>query len=176
MTATTILPMITLAALLAAGSADAADKTVKIGVLTDMSGVAVDDMGPGSVLAAQMGYVPGMLWILAGVVFAGAVQDFIVLFMSTRRDGRSLGDLVKMELGTVPGVIGVKTGHTSEAGWSQVAADRRGGVLVYATILGSPSRQQRNADLERLIAHVSAEVRRVHGVALEPEVRIVGVP
>jgi carbon starvation protein len=46
-----------------------------------------------------------MLWILAGVVFAGAVQDFIVLFISTRRDGRSLGDLVKMELGTVPGVI-----------------------------------------------------------------------
>jgi carbon starvation protein len=46
-----------------------------------------------------------MLWILGGVVFAGAVQDFIVLFISTRRDGRSLGDLVKMELGTVPGVI-----------------------------------------------------------------------
>ncbi len=45
-----------------------------------------------------------MLWILAGVV-AGAVQDFIILFISTRRDGRSLGDLIKMELGTVPGVI-----------------------------------------------------------------------
>jgi carbon starvation protein len=57
------------------------------------------------VLAAQMGYLPGMLWILAGVVFAGAVQDFMVLFISTRRDGRSLGDLVKSEMGTVPGVI-----------------------------------------------------------------------
>jgi carbon starvation protein len=52
-----------------------------------------------------MGYMPGMLWILAGVVFAGAVQDFVVLFLSTRRDGRSLGDLVKMELGPVPGMI-----------------------------------------------------------------------
>ena len=60
-------------------------------------------MGP--VLAAQMGYLPGMLWILAGVVFAGAVQDFIVLFMSMRRDGRSLGDLIKSEMGEVPGVI-----------------------------------------------------------------------
>ncbi|MPW22618.1 starvation-induced protein involved in peptide utilization during carbon starvation [Paraburkholderia piptadeniae] len=68
---------------------------------------AIAGAGPlvGPVLAAQMGYMPGMLWILAGVVFAGAVQDFIVLFISTRRDGRSLGDLVKMELGTVPGII-----------------------------------------------------------------------
>lgn len=68
---------------------------------------AIAGAGPlvGPVLAAQMGYLPGMLWILAGVVFAGAVQDFIVLFISSRRDGRSLGDLVKMELGTVPGVI-----------------------------------------------------------------------
>ncbi|HEY3537913.1 MAG TPA: carbon starvation CstA family protein [Trinickia sp.] len=68
---------------------------------------AIAGAGPlvGPVLAAQMGYTPGMLWLLAGVVFAGAVQDFVVLFISTRRDGRSLGDLVKMELGTVPGVI-----------------------------------------------------------------------
>jgi carbon starvation protein CstA len=57
------------------------------------------------VLAAQMGYLPGMMWILAGVVFAGAVQDFIVLFMSTRRDGRSLGDLIKSEMGEIPGMI-----------------------------------------------------------------------
>ncbi|MDP5007419.1 MAG: carbon starvation protein A, partial [Glaciimonas sp.] len=68
---------------------------------------AIAGAGPlvGPVLAAQMGYLPGMLWILAGVVFAGAVQDFIVLFISTRRDGRSLGDLIKSELGQVPGVI-----------------------------------------------------------------------
>lgn len=68
---------------------------------------AIAGAGPlvGPVLAAQMGYLPGLLWLLAGVVFAGAVQDFIVLFISTRRDGRSLGDLVKQEMGMVPGVI-----------------------------------------------------------------------
>jgi carbon starvation protein len=68
---------------------------------------AIAGAGPlvGPVLAAQMGYLPGLLWILAGVVFAGAVQDFIILFISTRRDGRSLGDLVKQEMGTVPGII-----------------------------------------------------------------------
>ncbi|WP_076997765.1 carbon starvation CstA family protein [Variovorax sp. KK3] len=68
---------------------------------------AIAGAGPlvGPVLAAQMGYLPGLLWILAGVVFAGAVQDFIVLFISTRRDGRSLGDLIKQEMGTVPGLI-----------------------------------------------------------------------
>lgn len=68
---------------------------------------AIAGAGPlvGPVLAAQMGYLPGMLWILAGVIFAGAVQDFIVLFISTRRDGRSLGDLIKSELGPIPGVV-----------------------------------------------------------------------
>ena len=68
---------------------------------------AIAGAGPlvGPVLAAQMGYLPGMLWILAGVVFAGAVQDFIILFISMRRDGRSLGDLIKSELGQIPGMI-----------------------------------------------------------------------
>jgi len=68
---------------------------------------AIAGAGPlvGPVLAAQMGYLPGMLWILAGVVFAGAVQDFFVLFLSMRRDGRSLGDLIKSELGPIPGTI-----------------------------------------------------------------------
>lgn len=68
---------------------------------------AIAGAGPlvGPVLAAQMGYLPGMLWILAGVVLAGAVQDFMVLFVSMRRDGRSLGDLVRSELGPVPGLI-----------------------------------------------------------------------
>ncbi|NUU64997.1 carbon starvation protein CstA [Enterobacteriaceae bacterium BIT-l23] len=68
---------------------------------------AIAGAGPlvGPVLAAQMGYLPGMIWILAGVVLAGAVQDFMVLFVSTRRDGRSLGELVKEEMGKVAGVI-----------------------------------------------------------------------
>jgi len=68
---------------------------------------AIAGAGPlvGPVLAAQMGYLPGTLWILAGVVFAGAVQDMTVLFLSTRRDGRSLGDMVRMEMGPVAGTI-----------------------------------------------------------------------
>ena len=65
---------------------------------------AIAGAGPlvGPVLAAQMGYLPGMLWILAGVVFAGAVQDFMVLFVSMRRDGRSLGELIRAEMGAGP--------------------------------------------------------------------------
>jgi len=68
---------------------------------------AIAGAGPlvGPVLAAQMGYLPGTLWILAGVVFAGAVQDMTVLFLSTRRDGRSLGDMVRAEMGPVAGTI-----------------------------------------------------------------------
>ena len=68
---------------------------------------AIAGAGPlvGPVLAAQMGYLPGTLWLIAGVVFAGAVQDFIVLFLSTRRNGRSLGDMVREEMGRVPGTI-----------------------------------------------------------------------
>ncbi|MDP0896983.1 carbon starvation CstA family protein, partial [Klebsiella pneumoniae] len=59
----------------------------------------------GPVLAAQIGYLPGMMWILAGVLLAGAVQDFMVLVVSTRRDGRSLGELVKEEVGPTAGVL-----------------------------------------------------------------------
>ncbi len=68
---------------------------------------AIAGAGPlvGPVLAAQMGYLPGTLWILAGVVFGGAVQDMTVLFFSTRRDGRSLGDMIRAEMGAVPGTI-----------------------------------------------------------------------
>jgi carbon starvation protein len=68
---------------------------------------AIAGAGPlvGPVLAAQMGYLPGTLWILAGVVFAGAVQDFLVLTFSVRRDGRSLGDMIRGEMGTVAGTV-----------------------------------------------------------------------
>jgi carbon starvation protein len=68
---------------------------------------AIAGAGPlvGPVLAAQMGYLPGTLWILAGVVFAGAVQDMTVLFLSTRRDGRSLGDMIRSEMGNVAGNV-----------------------------------------------------------------------
>jgi carbon starvation protein len=68
---------------------------------------AIAGAGPlvGPVLAAQMGYLPGTLWLLAGVVFAGAVQDMTVLFLSTRRDGRSLGDMIRSEMGPVAGTV-----------------------------------------------------------------------
>jgi len=68
---------------------------------------AIAGAGPlvGPVLAAQMGYLPGALWLMIGVVFAGAVQDMLVLFISTRRDGRSLGDLVKTEMGKTAGFV-----------------------------------------------------------------------
>ena len=77
------------------------------GVLFGHHFAAIAGAGPlvGPVLAAQMGYLPGTLWIIFGVVFAGAVQDMMVLFVSMRRDGRSLGDIVKQELGTTAGVI-----------------------------------------------------------------------
>ncbi|RJT54756.1 carbon starvation CstA family protein [Rahnella variigena] len=68
---------------------------------------AIAGAGPlvGPILAAQMGFLPGTIWILVGVMLAGAVQDFLILFISTRRDGRSLGEMAKQELGDFAGVI-----------------------------------------------------------------------
>ncbi|MCH4247263.1 MAG: carbon starvation protein A [Acinetobacter populi] len=68
---------------------------------------AIAGAGPlvGPILAAQMGYLPGTIWLLVGVVLAGAVQDFLVLFISTRRDGKSLGEMAKQELGSFAGII-----------------------------------------------------------------------
>ncbi|MFF8830176.1 carbon starvation CstA family protein [Streptomyces sp. NPDC015131] len=66
---------------------------------------AVAGAGPlvGPVLAAQMGYLPGTIWIIVGVIFAGAVQDMVTLFFSTRRDGRSLGQMARDEIGPFGG-------------------------------------------------------------------------
>ncbi len=66
---------------------------------------AIAGAGPlvGPVLAAQMGYLPGTIWIIVGVVLAGAVQDYLVLFFSMRRGGRSLGQMARDELGVVGG-------------------------------------------------------------------------
>ncbi|MET7118413.1 carbon starvation CstA family protein [Acinetobacter baumannii] len=68
---------------------------------------AIAGAGPlvGPILAAQMGFLPGTIWLLGGVVLAGAVQDFLVLFISTRRDGRSLGEMAKQELGPFAGIV-----------------------------------------------------------------------
>lgn len=67
---------------------------------------AISGAGPliGPVLAAQFGYLPGLLWLLIGVVLAGAVQDFIVLVASVRNDGKSLAEIVKREIGPVAGI------------------------------------------------------------------------
>src|SRR5215204_4581622 len=70
---------------------------------------AISGPGPlvGPVLAAQFGYLPGTLWILIGVVLGGAVQDFVILFASMRRDGKSLAQMVRDELNTAAGLVGV---------------------------------------------------------------------
>jgi carbon starvation protein len=69
---------------------------------------AIAGSGPlvGPVLAAQFGYAPGFIWLVAGVCLAGAVQDFICLWASTRRGGRSLADIARTEVGPVAGVVG----------------------------------------------------------------------
>ncbi|MFD7552110.1 carbon starvation CstA family protein [Streptomyces sp. NPDC059816] len=66
---------------------------------------AIAGAGPlvGPVLAVQMGYLPGTMWIVAGVIFAGAVQDMVVLFLSMRRDGKSLGQMAREQLGRIGG-------------------------------------------------------------------------
>ncbi|MET8648321.1 MULTISPECIES: carbon starvation CstA family protein [Nocardia] len=70
---------------------------------------AIAGAGPlvGPVLAAQMGYLPGTIWIVVGVVFAGAVQDYLVLWASTKRRGRSLGQMARDELGAIGGVAAI---------------------------------------------------------------------
>ena len=68
---------------------------------------AIAGPGPlvGPVLAAQFGYLPGTLWVLAGAVFAGCVQDFVILLFSVRRDGKSLTEMAKDEIGPVGGFV-----------------------------------------------------------------------
>src|SRR5688500_11185549 len=68
---------------------------------------AITGAGPlvGPTLAAQFGYLPGYLWILVGVVLGGAVHDFVILTASVRRDGRSLADIARAEIGPRSGWI-----------------------------------------------------------------------
>ncbi|HEX4278805.1 MAG TPA: carbon starvation CstA family protein [Bryobacteraceae bacterium] len=72
---------------------------------------AIAGPGPlvGPVLAAQFGYLPGTLWIIIGAVFGGAVQDFVILFASVRRDGKSLGQIAREEVGKVGGIVALIT-------------------------------------------------------------------
>src|SRR6266404_3651802 len=68
---------------------------------------AIAGPGPlvGPVLAAQFGYLPGTLWVLAGAVFAGCVQDFVILLFSVRRDGKSLTEMARDEIGRMGGFV-----------------------------------------------------------------------
>src|SRR5262249_1582330 len=68
---------------------------------------AIAGPGPlvGPTLAAQFGYLPGTLWLIAGAVFGGCVQDFVILFFSVRRDGKSLGQMARDEIGRVGGAV-----------------------------------------------------------------------
>src|SRR5437773_9718993 len=68
---------------------------------------AISGPGPlvGPVLAAQFGYLPGTLWILIGVTLGGAVQDFVILFSSLRRNGKSLGQMLREEMNNATGLI-----------------------------------------------------------------------
>src|SRR2546426_10596782 len=72
---------------------------------------AIAGPGPlvGPVLAAQFGYLPGTLWIIIGAVLGGAVQDFVILFSSLRRDGKSLGQMAREEIGKVGGFVALLT-------------------------------------------------------------------
>ncbi len=72
---------------------------------------AIAGPGPlvGPVLAAQFGYLPGTLWIIIGAVFGGAVQDFVILFASMRRDGKSLGQMAREEIGKIGGFTALLT-------------------------------------------------------------------
>src|SRR2546421_11048558 len=79
-----------------------------------------------------------------------AVRQIVRMRAATILGGRSLHTWNDL-LYSYPGIFGVKTGHTSAAGWSEVAAARRRGVSIYATLIGSPDRGRRNADLTRLL-------------------------
>src|SRR5450759_4985185 len=72
---------------------------------------AIAGPGPlvGPTLAAQFGYLPGTLWIIIGVVLGGAVQDFVILFSSVRRNGKSLGEMAREEIGKIGGFTALIT-------------------------------------------------------------------
>ena len=87
------------------------------------------------------------------------VRDIVRRRTATIADGTIVLHTWNDLLGVFPGLIGVKTGHTDEAGWCEVAAAQRDGYTIYAVILGSPGRAQRNADLERLLRWGVAQYR-----------------
>jgi D-alanyl-D-alanine carboxypeptidase (penicillin-binding protein 5/6) len=81
------------------------------------------------------------------------VREIVAKRSDTIEDGAVTVHTWNDLLGIFPGLIGVKTGHTNDAGWCQVAAARRSGYTIYAVVLGSPTRAERNADLARLLSY-----------------------
>ena len=104
-----------------------------------------------------------------------AVRSAVSMVTATLADGRVLHTWNDL-LGVVPGVFGVKTGHTDKALWGQVAAIRGDGTTIYATILGSPSRSRRNADLETLLAYGLSQYRQVDAVTTGRDYASVTLP
>jgi serine-type D-Ala-D-Ala carboxypeptidase (penicillin-binding protein 5/6) len=103
------------------------------------------------------------------------VRDTVRDQTATISGGRTLHTWDDL-LSQFPQTIGVKTGHTDEAGWCQVAAARGPGVTIYATLLGSPTRSERNVDLESLLIWGLAQFRLVSAVALGHTYAEVGLP
>ena len=85
---------------------------------------AIAGAGPliGPVLAAQFGYAPGLIWLVAGVCLAGAVHDYIALWASTRRGGRSLADIARTEIGPAAGITAASRSSSSSSSRSPASA------------------------------------------------------
>jgi D-alanyl-D-alanine carboxypeptidase (penicillin-binding protein 5/6) len=93
------------------------------------------------------------------------VRELVRMRTDTIENGRVTLHTWNDLLGVFPGLIGVKTGHTNDAGWCEVAAARRNGFTIYAVVLGSPNRSQRNEDLQRLLAWGVSQYRTLRLVA-----------
>ena len=112
---------------------------------------------------------------LAEIAMHNAFVRSVVRQRTAQIPGRTLHTWNDL-LGVFPGVFGVKTGHTDGARWGQVLAARGGGTTIYVTILGSPSRTQRNHDLERLLAYGLAQYRQVDAVSTGRSYASVALP
>jgi len=130
------------------------EKAQQLG-LTDTHFVRPDGLdAPGHVSSAHDVIVLAQI-----AMHSPVVREIVRERTDTIENGRVAVHTWNDLLGVFPGLIGVKTGHTDKAGWNEVAAARRQGYTIYAVILGSPSRAQRNADLRRLLSWGVAQYR-----------------
>ena len=154
---------------------------------------AIAGAGPlvGPVLAAQMGYLPGTIWIIVGVIFAGAVQDMVVLFFSMRRDGKSLGQMARDEIGPVGGaaaLIAVLVDHGDPAGRAGAGRRQCAGELAVGHVqprdddpdravhgllhARDPARARAGDERDRRHAAPARDRARRRGAGLEPRRRL----